>query len=143
MSRESDAVFDDLVAADSGWSRVQSAGKLNVELRDKMVGRSGCYAFRETRGRKCLYVGESHTDRLWKTMLRHTHARESFERQDEVAIWADRETVQIRYWISDPDAAIALECRLIQILRPTLNKTGCEGLWTTLLDGTRFELPPF
>ncbi len=53
------------------WLPLIVAGGWNPELRRAFDRKSGAYAIREKKGRRVLYVGESHTDRGWKTLTRH------------------------------------------------------------------------
>jgi hypothetical protein len=59
-------------------------GTFNAELRAKMHGRSGVYILRKKGRKRPIYIGESHTGRAWKTMLRHLHAQRSFA---EIGEW--------------------------------------------------------
>ena len=55
------------------WTWIVKVDTYNPRVRDFAAGHSGVYAFRTfRRGRwEVLYVGESHTDHLWRTSIRH------------------------------------------------------------------------
>lgn len=95
----------------------------NGEMRAAMDGKSGVYAFRDARTRRVLYVGESHTGRAWSTMLRHTHARKSF---DAVGEWtADKpDRLQVAFMPTTPAAALLEESNWIRELKPEANVKG-------------------
>ena len=103
------------------WRPLWSIEKgYNASLRAAAIGQNGCYAVRDYK-KVILYVGESHTGRLWRTMLRHFQGMESgkFEARNEW-VWSDRETVQVQLWITRTGAeAMDLEVSLIQRLNPT------------------------
>jgi hypothetical protein len=83
-----------------------------------MVGRSGVYAIRV--GGVVHYVGESHTDRVWKTMLRHTHAQDSFEKiaKREYVFRGNRSDLEVQFWEATPEGAIDLEAEMVRRLKP-------------------------
>jgi hypothetical protein len=54
----------------SNWREIGSSGDYPEWLRE-LSKRSGAYAIRKRDGGEVLYVGESHTDRLYKTITRH------------------------------------------------------------------------
>lgn len=60
------------------WHPVRVGNALNPELRAKTLERSGVYALRDKRTNAVVYVGESHTGHLWRTIQRHFQAPESF-----------------------------------------------------------------
>lgn len=53
-------------------------GKLNDEVKRDADGASGAYAIRTKKGRGVVYVGESHVGRMWRTLLRHFQAPDTF-----------------------------------------------------------------
>lgn len=101
------------------WHWAKREGKWNPELRAALRGQSGVYAIRDARTGTVLYVGESHTGRIWKTLQRHFQAVESFARVDE---WthARPELVEVSVWTTRHGAeALRLEERAIRRLRPS------------------------
>lgn len=64
--------------SDDKWFPIYVEGKLNQQLRDKTIERSGAYAIREKRSRSVVYVGESQTGHLWRAIQRHFHAPDSY-----------------------------------------------------------------
>lgn len=65
------------------WRRLVIGEGYNDSVRTFCRGRHGVYAVRDSEVRQVLYVGESHTGRLWKTMLRHFQAQASFRARNE------------------------------------------------------------
>ena len=53
-------------------------GKLNDAIKGEADGASGAYAVRTKKGHGVVYVGESHVGRMWRTLLRHFQAPDSF-----------------------------------------------------------------
>ena len=105
-----------------------------VELRDYEV--SGVYAILEKRG-TVMYIGESHSGRLYDTITRHFRAWEIDPRQDSQGrrmggMMYDRKKTRVVYLITAPGEAQAVQYEEIQRLRPQDNTN----------DGTATE-PPF
>lgn len=73
---------------------------------------------------RVLYVGHSHTDRLWKTMLRHVQAPDSFERVGDWVFRGDARELEVSIWVTHRDDAEAVEGELIERLEPTENQRG-------------------
>lgn len=96
-------------------------GAYDRRLQTATAAKSGAYAFRDASTGAVLYVGESHSNTLWKTLLRHVHAQTSFKRQGE---WVHRkpETLQVAVWTTTADEAEGLETRLIAALKPSENE---------------------
>lgn len=125
------------------WQELRSfRGHYNKELRAAADGESGAYAFRE-RGAdrhrdRVLYVGESHTGRLWKTMLRHmqpgtraTCRKRNTKRKGGCMLFADvrewtyagnSKDIEVAIWICAADEALDLEGELIERLEPEHNE---------------------
>jgi hypothetical protein len=83
-----------------------------------LSGRSGAYVIRDRASRRVLYVGESHTGRLRKTLLRH------FQRwKGQTAGKTYRPgSVEVAIRICPPPAAVAAQDNLIARLRPRDNE---------------------
>lgn len=84
---------------------------------------SGSYVIRSRAGMftrpRCLYVGESHTGNLAKTIKRHFYPwRDDPERQHFVY---DRHDVEIAVRLTPPKSAIAAQNNLIRRLSPRDN----------------------
>ena len=74
---------------------------------------------READTGEVVYVGESHTGRLWKTLLRHFHAQASFAAVDEW-VYDHPENVDVRLWITRTgEQAKRLETEKILSLEPS------------------------
>ena len=93
-----------------------------LELRNQ----SGAYVIRSRpgwlAGPQCLYVGESHTGSLSKTLRRHFHRwRDDPERRHHTY---DRHAVEVAVRLTPPPAAVGAQNRLIRRLRPKDNGNG-------------------
>jgi excinuclease UvrABC nuclease subunit len=80
---------------------------------------SGAYVIRDARSRRVLYVGESHSGTLAKTLKRHFHAwRDDAERKH----WTyDRRRIEVAIRATPPPAAIGAQNNLIRRLAPRDN----------------------
>ncbi|NBU16713.1 MAG: hypothetical protein EBS48_06825 [Actinobacteria bacterium] len=107
------------------WTPLRVDGGWNRALLAAMDGRSGVYAVRDATTKRTLYVGESHTDRMWRTLLRHF--------QDPTGKFAARgewtnatpERLEVRAWFTRADK-VETECReadTIERLKPLHNRT--------------------
>lgn len=85
--------------------------------------RSGVYVIRDASSRRVLYVGESHSGRLRKTLLRHFQAWSG--RTAGPTYSPDRVEVALRF--TPPPSALAAQDNLICRLSPRDNavKTRC------------------
>lgn len=95
-------------------------GEYNRQLRAAMDGQSGVYVLRRIGRKRATYVGESHTGRAWKTMLRHFHGRDSFRKLGE---WVDPcpSCFEVAWFPTTADRAQALEPRAIHRYKPREN----------------------
>lgn len=133
------------------WHRlVLEAGGYNPRVRELAHEHSGAYAIRERDTHRVMYVGESSCGKLWRTLLRHFQAPDSFARvretgvfrrgadHYEVAIWPTSKGVRTRQGAgkNDPGDPKALEAQAawIETLKPELNKDDGlafdDGPWT-------------
>lgn len=125
------------------WQPLTAGDKYNGAVRAIAQRQNGAYAFRERGRRRVLYVGESHTRRLWKTLLRHmqpgtraTCTKRDPKRKGGCMLFADiREwtykgdvaAIDVAIWITDSGAeAQHLEGELIERLEPEHNEQGYE-----------------
>lgn len=85
----------------------------------RLRGRSGVYVIRTLRGR-ALYVGESHTGRLYETLTRH------FQRWGGKTSGPtySRSAVKVGVRVCPPSSAVAAQNRLIRRLSPEDNTIG-------------------
>lgn len=91
--------------------------------------RSGVYAIRERddRGRPVLvYIGESHTDRLYQTLTRHwqTWRRVGIGRRESAhdpGVWYERARCEAAVLVTTADRAQCLQDALIEYLAPRDN----------------------
>lgn len=117
----------------------------NPALRKVAQGQNGCYAVRD-QNRTVLYVGESHTGRLWRTLIRHFQGLSSgkFEARNEW-VWTDRDSVEVQLWIRlSGQAAMDLEAVLIERLRPTNESLSYHRDFDLLMGRTKDDEPvPF
>ncbi len=69
------------------WQALMVRGELSPRLVADATDASGVYAVREKDSHRVVYVGESSRGVLWKTLLRHFQAPESFQRVRERGIF--------------------------------------------------------
>jgi len=83
-------------------------------------GRSGSYVIRDKKNRQILYVGESHTGRLKKTLLRH------FQRWKgkTAGNTYKRHLVEVAIRLTPPTTALSAQNNLIKRLKPRDNEIG-------------------
>jgi hypothetical protein len=80
---------------------------------------SGAYIIRSHRTREILYIGESHTGSLAKTLKRHFYPwRDDPERKHNTY---DRRAVEIAVRLTPPPAAVGAQDNLIRRLEPRNN----------------------
>ncbi len=92
---------------------------------------SGVYAIAERRSRRVLYVGESHTGRLYDTITRHFREWRTDPRQDAQGrrrggTMYNRLQVLVAYVVTEADVAQAAQFAEISRLRPRDNQV--DGL---------------
>jgi hypothetical protein len=103
------------------WLPLYVGGSPNPELRGRCVGASGVYAIRDRVERRVVYVGESHTGRLWKTLLRHFQDPSGlFEARGE-RVYKAKDRYDVAVWTSPAQLAGAGESAKIKQLRPRDN----------------------
>lgn len=101
-----------------GWAWLAKRGEYNPTLRDFVHGQHGVYAVRDAETHRVLYVGESHTGRTWKTLLRHFQGQRSFEGVGEWT-YPSPELVEVKLWtVKTPEDALDLELIQIERLEP-------------------------
>jgi len=87
-------------------------------------GKSGVYFIRDKHSKKLLYIGESHTDRLKKTLLHHFQAWSG----NTAGVTYSRSAVDIAATVTKKSQAVENQNRLICRMKPRDNGTapGCE-----------------
>lgn len=129
------------------WRPLVVQRELSGTVKSEAENASGAYAIRRAKGHEVLYVGESTRGRLWKTMLRHFQAPDSFRRVREgfvasspdgyeVAIWVTSKGKRPRGTPADQKAAAA-QAAWIASLAPSKNKD--DGLAREELRGSQDE----
>lgn len=95
----------------------------------ELAGKSGVYVIRE-KGflGEIVYVGESHTGRLKKTLLRHFQHWTGKTKGPTFA----RSKVEIAVFKTRKENAVELQNTLIAEHQPKLNLTGKPGFWDWL-----------
>ncbi len=104
-----------------------------------LKGKSGVYVIRE--GGEVVYVGESHTERLYDTLTRHFQTwrrwkgfwKGQYAEGHDPGLTYDRNKVEVAVRVTSAAMALDEEARLIARLRPRDNLTGVPAL----------EDPPF
>jgi hypothetical protein len=100
-----------------------------------LKGKSGVYVIRELdeNGEPVIvYVGESHTDRLYDTLTRHLQQwrrwkgfwKGQYGQGHDPGLTYDRDAVEVAARVVPPDEAIELEARLIRKYSPRDNING-------------------
>jgi hypothetical protein len=95
-----------------------------------LKGKSGVYIIRE--GREVVYVGESHTDRLYDTLTRHFQTwrrwkgfwKGQYAEGHDPGLTYDRAKVEVAVRVTSAAQALHEEARLIARLRPRDNLLG-------------------
>lgn len=102
----------------------------NEAMRLDTDGKHGVYAIRDASTHEVLYVGESHTARLWATMTRHFQDRTgSFKALREVTFTSTHpERFEAAHWTTKTGtAAQRLQHVKIRTLRPRHNQVDGKG----------------
>ncbi|MBK7079122.1 MAG: hypothetical protein IPH44_43340 [Myxococcales bacterium] len=96
---------------------------------------SGVYAIREHDGRRpvLVYIGESHTDRLYQTLTRHwqTWRRVGIGRRESAhdpGVWYARSRCEAAVLVTPADRAQCLQDALIEYLSPRDNLVRATSL---------------
>jgi excinuclease UvrABC nuclease subunit len=84
----------------------------------ELRGKSGVYVIRDKDDKRPLYVGESHTGRLKKTLLRHFQAWSG----KTAGPTYSRSAVEIAVLVTDKDRAVTTQNKLIDELEPRDNR---------------------
>jgi hypothetical protein len=101
----------------------------------ELDGKSGVYVIRERQrdgSMEIVYVGESHTNRLYDTLTRHLQTwrrwkgfwKGQYGVGHDPGLTYDRDRVEVAVRITSPDDALDEEARLIRRLRPRDNLLG-------------------
>lgn len=90
-------------------------------------GLNGVYLIRDTRSRQVLYVGESHTGRLFETLTRHLYAWNG--RGSGPSYHAGAVEVAVIIAETPLDDPVADQYALIQQLEPPDNQMDGHTLW--------------
>lgn len=104
----------------SAWRKIEtSAGKVAPWLAE-LGDASGCYLIRrpEWLGHELVYIGESHTGRLRKAILRHFQAPQ----KDHPDHYYDRARAEVRVILTPARKAIPIQYALIQRYKPRDNE---------------------
>lgn len=105
-------------------------------------GKSGVYVIKRKRDGKILYVGESHSHALKKTLIRHFQQwRRDKQNRHAVHDWHrhtgrtyDRDEVLVFALVTRKDQAQKIQYRLIQRLAPLHNDVDGSGEFGDLSD---------
>lgn len=118
------------------WRKLGAFGDYPAWVRD-LDGRSGVYAIRRPGllAWEVLYVGESHTGRLRKTLTRHFSGWSRgkdwwsgiFGSPNDPGLTYNRAAVEVRVWLCPAGDAIELQDRLIRKLGPRDNVQRAGG----------------
>ena len=114
---------------------VGAKGEPYPEWVRELDGKSGVYVIRERQrdgSSEIVYVGESHTNRLYDTLTRHLQIwrrwkgywKGQYGEGHDPGLTYDRDRVEVAVRITSPDDALDEEARLIRRLRPRDNLIG-------------------
>jgi hypothetical protein len=114
------------------YRRVGARGEDYPAWLRSLRGRSGVYVIRDARTGEILYVGESHTGRLYETLTRHFQEwrrwkgfwRGQYGEGHDPGLTYPRDRVEVAVRVTAPSDAIAHEARLIRRLAPRDNLLG-------------------
>lgn len=136
------------------WLYLGDAGPYPASLR-ALFGRdvSGAYAIRDRESGEVLYVGESHSGRLYHTLTRHmqrwrrsSSSGRGMTGANDPGTTYRREDVEVRWSVVSASSAMALETRWIRLLDPRDNvEAGADGRQVTTRKRRQAEstdLPP-
>jgi hypothetical protein len=109
---------------------IGSSGEPYPDWLRALKGKSGVYIIRD--GATILYVGESHTNRLYQTLTRHfqtwrrwnTHWKNQYTQGHDPGLTYPRDRVTVAVCITTSATALDQEARLIARLRPRDNLLG-------------------
>lgn len=114
------------------WRPLVVQGELSGTVKRDAERSSGAYAIRRAKDHEVLYVGESTRGRLWKTMLRHFQAPDSFRRVREGFVASSPAGYEVALWVTSTGArprgspadqkAAAAQAKWIASLSPSRNK---------------------
>lgn len=97
------------------------------QLPNELYRASGSYVISDRRSGRVLYVGESHTNQLKKTILRHFERWTSGTYKGEHKRHTyDRHKTTVLVYVTPPDRAIAKQNALICDLNPRDNWIVCD-----------------
>lgn len=83
---------------------------------------SGAYVIQNTRSKDALYIGESHTGRLMKTILRHFYTWDDDGGRKHFTCQKNSVLVAVR--LTPPNSASGAQNNLIENLQPKKNRYG-------------------
>lgn len=135
LSTSNTQPFDEYRNRGLRFRPVGAAAELYPEWVRALKGKSGVYVIRELdeHGEPVIvYVGESHTDRLYDTMTRHLQQwrrwkgfwRGQYGEGHDPGLTYERDGVEVAARVVPPEEAIELEARLIRKYNPRDNITG-------------------
>ena len=116
--------LDDIFGLETDWPMFVK------ELR----GKSGVYVIRGKNDKRPLYVGESHTGRLKKTLLRHFQAWSG----KTAGPTYSRSSVEIAVQVTSPGDAVSTQNKLIDQLDPRDNRISPDSKKETADDENPF-----
>lgn len=118
----------------ASWRKVGARETSYPSWLRELADKSGVYAIRLVGlfSREVVYVGESHSGRLLKTITRHFQAWNrgntfSWQGTDPGRTY-DREACEVRVQVCAPSRAISLQNAWIKTLKPRDNILGAEDV---------------
>ena len=98
---------------------------------------NGVYLFRERRTDEIVYVGESHSNRLYSTLTRHLQAWT--DKYDTAGVTYTRSDVDVAVILVPAEHAVHLQNELICVLIPRDNRLQCAQIFGLDADGQPFD----
>lgn len=114
------------------YRTVGARGEAYPEWLRNLRGQSGVYVIRDAHSSEVLYVGESHSGRLYETITRHLQEwrrwkgfwRGQYAEGHDPGLTYPRNRVEVAVRVTHPSDAIDEEARLIRRLAPRDNLLG-------------------
>jgi hypothetical protein len=94
----------------------------------RLRGMSGVYALRDRGSKEVVYVGESHTGRLYQTLVRHFQDKSGRFRALGEWVHGAPLRLEVAWWQCGPSSALRRERDAIDYYCPSGNVEGCARL---------------
>lgn len=99
-------------------------GKRFAKWLNELRNQSGAYVIRRKESHEILYIGESHTGNLAKTIKRHFHGWN--DKTGRQHFTCSARSVELAVRVTPPNGAVGAQNNLIARLQPEKNIVGVE-----------------